>query len=926
MFTDKERSKFFDFIIPIIPVINSTNSNQQLLKKNIKYNYGWTEDLIDSLSIYIDDMRLLHNICNEFEIYKNKLTEKLDQNKLLAILVYKNLFPNDFSRLNNNEGNLWNTINSKQEFISREVIKIDEEIKSISLEIKDLEKLKIINTEELRRLYLSHYIQKFENFNSFNINKSAKNIEEMCLEENFNYLIENEATYNYFTSLNSYHSSYRLSTNQSIGYKFEDIENEVDTNKTYKERLEEINNWHLGKTNSLREKIQELDQKKITLRKSKIKDILSPNSTPLSISENTKQNRLINILLRNGYIDEHYNDFMSIFYAGSLTKSDNDFLISVKSQESSDFFYKLFKVEALVKKIHYLDFEKAYVLNNDLVTFLLNNEKAYKEKFENVFKKLKDGSEISSQFIINYINNGEELEKFVNTISHIWSGFWNHIENASNIPNDKKHSYLRHILLYTEPSDILELSKSSNLKSRIEKNKNFLTIIPDSEKLKKIIDKLNIDLQDIDFENSPDELLTLVYENWNYKITPSNISGFIKKYGEFDQQKFDTSNYTAIETSSCTEVIDYINNNIDNYIDNVHLKLESNTQEQEEYLVKLLNNNELSTKLKNQIIARTTTIIDVLEKVSKMEVYSTLLTENKIASKWNNVLHAYDSLKLVSSENDNDIALPKEVTDFLNILENSQELCKIKTPAEGDLLPRYQKLWKGIIYTREIEDECYTLITKSCPWWYDNLDYTNLPESKTKILIDNKCVNPVQESYEAIKEEHDGVNIYLLERYKTHFFKLLDSLQFDSADLELILSSIILTPIEKFKILNVCQIEVIITSNNLRLITSLLLENESLTINKEILDSILLERNINSEERLKMFIRNRDKFNNEFIEKFINTLDVKLAKINDKTIKAKIPKTETNKTFLEILERKGYISSFAGAKSSNDYRIHHKRK
>src|SRR5690606_31862861 len=320
MFTDKERSKFFDFIIPIIPVINSTNSNQQLLKKNIKYNYGWTEDLIDSLSIYIDDMRLLHNICNEFEIYKNKLTEKLDQNKLLAILVYKNLFPNDFSRLNNHEGNLWNTINSKQEFISREVINIDEEIKSISLEIKDLEKLKIINTEELRRVYLSHYIQKFENYNSYNINTSAKNIEEMCLEENFNYLIENEATYNYFTSLNSYHSSYRLSTNQSIGYKFEDIENEVDTNKTYKERLEEINNWHLGKTNSLREKIQELDQKKITLRKSKIKDILSPNSTPLSISENTKQNRLINILLRNGYIDEHYNDFMSIFYAGSLTK------------------------------------------------------------------------------------------------------------------------------------------------------------------------------------------------------------------------------------------------------------------------------------------------------------------------------------------------------------------------------------------------------------------------------------------------------------------------------------------------------------------------------------------------------------------------------------------------------------------------------
>src|SRR5690606_30541975 len=33
MFTDKERTKFFDFIIPIIPVVNSSNSSQKLLEK-----------------------------------------------------------------------------------------------------------------------------------------------------------------------------------------------------------------------------------------------------------------------------------------------------------------------------------------------------------------------------------------------------------------------------------------------------------------------------------------------------------------------------------------------------------------------------------------------------------------------------------------------------------------------------------------------------------------------------------------------------------------------------------------------------------------------------------------------------------------------------------------------------------------------------
>lgn len=77
MFTDKERTKFFDFIIPIIPVINSSNSSQKLLEKTTLHGYQWSEDLIDSLALFVDDMRLLHNITNEFHLYKNKLTGKL---------------------------------------------------------------------------------------------------------------------------------------------------------------------------------------------------------------------------------------------------------------------------------------------------------------------------------------------------------------------------------------------------------------------------------------------------------------------------------------------------------------------------------------------------------------------------------------------------------------------------------------------------------------------------------------------------------------------------------------------------------------------------------------------------------------------------------------------------------------------------------
>ena len=49
------------------------------------------------LSLYIDDMRLLKNIYNEFVIYYNRLNiTELDCNKMLAIIAYKKSVPARF--------------------------------------------------------------------------------------------------------------------------------------------------------------------------------------------------------------------------------------------------------------------------------------------------------------------------------------------------------------------------------------------------------------------------------------------------------------------------------------------------------------------------------------------------------------------------------------------------------------------------------------------------------------------------------------------------------------------------------------------------------------------------------------------------------------------------------------------------------------
>ena len=59
VFLSKERTKFFYFIIPIIPYLNSTNSYEILRKYVLKVSTSIDEDYINDIAPYIDDMRLI---------------------------------------------------------------------------------------------------------------------------------------------------------------------------------------------------------------------------------------------------------------------------------------------------------------------------------------------------------------------------------------------------------------------------------------------------------------------------------------------------------------------------------------------------------------------------------------------------------------------------------------------------------------------------------------------------------------------------------------------------------------------------------------------------------------------------------------------------------------------------------------------------
>ena len=107
IFVTKDRTKFFDYIIPIVPVLDGSNSYDQFIRhlKRGKIYEKFDFVFLQRLSLYIDDMRVLKNIYNELLVYINRLNNTdLNWDKMLAIIVYKNIFPRDFCDLQLNRG------------------------------------------------------------------------------------------------------------------------------------------------------------------------------------------------------------------------------------------------------------------------------------------------------------------------------------------------------------------------------------------------------------------------------------------------------------------------------------------------------------------------------------------------------------------------------------------------------------------------------------------------------------------------------------------------------------------------------------------------------------------------------------------------------------------------------------------------------
>ncbi len=886
MFKNSDRTKFFDFIIPVIPIINYSNSKEKLSEALKAFGYKISSELIKDVAFYVGDMRLLYNIVNEFHIYFQKFKGEKYVDKLFAIIVYKNIHPEDFALLGRNDGVLYDYLKVKKGiWIKENTLKIEKDIGELKVSISKIENVFPKTLRELHAIFMFEILTEIRDYRDFKINDQSKSADQMLEDENFISLTTNTAQYR---APNGY--------TQNLPSQFSEIEKRIDDKENYKEKRELIEKRKANKIGELKLKIQKLDIEKKSVRTKKIKDLLIQQLIKTT-DEQTKQDQIIILLLRNGYIAEDYLAYISYFHPGSLTEEDHWFLMNVKNDVENEFDYKLNQLQNLIEEINEFHFSKVNVLNYDIVDFFLESDH-FEDKKATLFNQMSDESPTSIDFINGFIENGKCIENFIEVLCGKWEGIWKFLDEDIFIEDERRLEYLKLIIAYAKVEDIKKIQNKSNLKAFIANTKDFLLFNFNEDKLKRVISALEIKFQLLEFDKVSDDLKKFIYENDYYAINPEMLSLMLNERGALKQTEFDTANYTAIHKSGCEELINYVDGDIQDYISEVYLQIESNTNEEIEFLLKILNNDAVDMDSKKEIIKRSETrIADIRKIVEQDDLVDYVLANSKISITWENVINYYLNREKGFNET---------LLEFLNNEGHCEILSKSNLPIEKD---ENKEFIRKFSLTDEIENELYDHYLKSFKIRFIDLSFEGLSPEKVGALIRNKKISFNKTHYDLLISDFDDLHIQFIENNKTKFFDLFDELTLKSGDIMNLLLSNELDTTDKIKLVEKCD-ENILFSNPivLRLIGKATLTIPSFTNNVNLLKSILLESFVDNKDRIGLFNIKNSLLDKEFIPLFLRSLGGKYEEVTQKGPRPSFEKTDYNLNLFNHLESINYIS------------------
>lgn len=519
LFYTKDRTKFFDFILPIIPVVDSKTSENHLIEllglnnsqdedkhenstKIDKQNISLDKNILRNIALYIDDMRILRNIVNEFKVYSSFNVIDLNYDKLFALVTVKNIYPREFELLQQDKGYIFDIFNQIDKNRIQKISEYEKSIENIRNKIIDLvnnlakdkyEKMSLLITKDVE--IVNHPTIWSEFLLSWDRGPGVQ------------YEIKSEK-----------------SKGQAVLYDFYDFLNTfVYTSDDNKKLIQKIDQDNTKKVMDRFAEIKDLEQQIEKTKVSRIQDYISnmrPDEINVLFKNGSKENTfseypLVRYLIVEGLLDEtywYYKGNFDVDNFNTLKRNDHIFLKRLLEKVEPDVFFKLDSPKEIMDRLEPVDFNRFSILNLYL--------------FE--------------ECVIN-----EEKEKILNTLDTVDSnGLYNELIQIINSLSLEKTSYIIDVLVY---NNIILLEKILDICSKENKKAfgNLTYSILMNENIKR-----EIIMSVIDYIEDNENLIEFV--------TEENLDKFIERAREKNIKFNDLEKIIDINEENYTDIIDKI--------------------------------------------------------------------------------------------------------------------------------------------------------------------------------------------------------------------------------------------------------------------------------------------------------------------------------------------------------------------------------
>lgn len=672
MFENKERTKFFDFIIPVIPIINSTNSGE-ILREKLKIKkqedgsirssmYNISSSYITLISPFIEDMRVLTNIWNEFIVYKNTLNSvQLKDEEMFSIMIFKNLYPSDFADLEFERGIIKKAFIDKKKFINTKQSELNEQKRESEEILHGIERDVLNSVKDVKAAFLQFLVGDNSPFHYCTINNSQSYYYENIMQDEFDINI-------FKTSSKIYIRSYGGS-----GHYIDDLKSEMKNhNVNYFERVYYLKNNEESRKEELRKQIENYEKTVSELHTYSLKVVIEKFGSENIFSDDVKQNKFLVFLLRKGFVNENYADYINYFHPNSITKDEMNFIRGIRMQESVyDFSYSIRNVVEVCERIEDYEFRQTETLNFDITDYLVV-KKRKDNKCREFFIGLAKGEKIHDEFIRAYIERKQNLEIFVNILCKYYKMFWAKISEDNLLTKEHKYYYLYLIIQYADLNDIVEMDRIQ----WVDEDENEITgisdfIIDNKESLIKlskvssgqmidVIDKLEIVFTDIEIDGADRKVVEHIFDNennyYNYRLNMNMIQSLFKFFYPDRVEELKTSNYSVILETKYMPLLNNIYDNFEEYVSKFVLEQETNINEDinavEDILERLFDCN---VNLCLNILNKENIIWDNIEdccvcaddkKQERKVIWDCVLENRKVKESWDNYMRYYQEYKL----------------------------------------------------------------------------------------------------------------------------------------------------------------------------------------------------------------------------------------------------------------------------------------